>query len=180
MARRPIWLVGMMGAGKSSVGRALAARLELDFADSDGEIERREGVSIGEIFEQRGEAHFRAIESEVIGALAGRGGVVALGGGAAVQPGAIERLAGSGTLVYLRARPETLLERVGSGESRPLLRGLTRKARLDCIVALQQERESSYARSRITIETDQKPLDVVVGEIVERLEGRDRDAGDAN
>lgn len=165
----------MMGAGKSAVGRALAANLSLSFKDTDRLIENRAGCRIGEIFDRKGEAFFRTLESEVIAELSKvAGGVVALGGGAAVQPGAVDRLEQSGTLVYLRARPETLLERIGNGDSRPLLRGLDRGARIERITALQRERGSSYARARIVLDTDGKTIAEIAGEIEERIANLDR------
>ena len=104
-----MWLVGMMGAGKSAVGPALAQRLECDFVDSDAEIEREAGCSIAELFAAEGEPCFRERERAAIEKLAGRPAVVALGGGAPAQPGAGEWLAATGCVVYLRARPETLV-----------------------------------------------------------------------
>jgi shikimate kinase len=175
-ADAPIWLVGMMGVGKSAVGRALAYKLDLPFTDSDGEVERREGLPIREIFDRSGEARFRALESDVIGELATEARVVALGGGAAVQPGAVERLKRSGVLVYLRARPETLLRRIGDASHRPLLRGLDRKALMERIVALQHARESSYAQAEMAVDTDGRSIGDIATEIKERIAGLDRTA----
>src|SRR5690606_21135862 len=138
MADGTIWLVGAMGAGKSAVGPRLAARLGLPFVDADAEIERAAGASIAAIFEREGEASFRARERAAIEAQAGRAAVVALGGGAIAQPGAAERLAATGTVVWLRARPETLAARVGDGAGRPLLASLApdeRRARIAALLA---------------------------------------------
>lgn len=176
IAERPIWLVGMMGAGKSAVGRALAARLSLSFVDSDHEIERREGCPVSEIFDHKGEAFFRAVESEVIGELSKAPGIVALGGGAAVQPGAIERLERSGTLVYLRATAESLFERIGDGESRPLLRGLEPHLRMERIVGLRRERDPSYSRARVVLDTDGKSIAELAQQIVDRIVKLDRES----
>ena len=114
----------MMGAGKSSIGPRLARRLGRRFIDTDAEVERAVGSRVAEIFEREGEPAFRSHEREAIEACCGEAAVVALGGGAIEQPGARERLASTGIVVYLRARPETLLARVGDAGSRPLLRGL--------------------------------------------------------
>ena len=117
-----VYLVGMMGAGKSTVGRLLARRLKLRFLDSDHEIEARCGVKIPLIFEIEGEPGFRARESQVIAELTALEGVVlATGGGAVLAPENRQRLAASGTVVYLRAKPEDLFERVRHDRNRPLL-----------------------------------------------------------
>lgn len=159
----------MMGAGKSSVGRALAARLGREFVDTDAEIEKAAGASVREIFEREGEAGFRARERAAIDALAGRPVVVALGGGAIAQPGAAERLAASGTVVWLRARPETLAARVGDADARPLLRGLGPEARIARIAELAAAREASYRTARIAVDTDELQAEQVARAIAERL-----------
>jgi shikimate kinase len=159
----------MMGAGKSSVGRALAARLGREFVDTDAEIEKAAGASVREIFEREGEAVFRARERAAIDALAGRPVVVALGGGAIAQPGAAERLAASGTVVWLRARPETLAARVGDADARPLLRGLGPEARIARIAELAAAREASYRTARIAVDTDELDAERVAAAIAERL-----------
>ncbi len=162
---RTVWLVGMMGAGKSTVGPALARRLDLPFVDLDAEIERASGRSIPEIFEAQGEDAFRALEVEALERVAGTERVVALGGGALTQPGVRERVAAAGTLVYLRAAPETLLERIGDPEGRPLLAGLGRLEILERISALLAEREPAYLGAAFTVDTDRSS----VGEVVERI-----------
>jgi shikimate kinase len=160
----------MMGAGKSAVGEALARRLGRTFVDADAEVERGAGLSVAEIFEREGEAGFRVRERAALEALAGRPLVVALGGGAIAQPGAAERLLASGTVVWLRARPETLLARVGEGEERPLLRGLGREARLARLGELLQRRELHYARAQIAIDTDDADPEQVAAQLAARLE----------
>jgi shikimate kinase len=159
----------MMGAGKSAVGRALAARLGREFVDSDAEIEKSAGASVREIFEREGEAGFRARERAVIEALAGRPVVVALGGGAIAQPGAAERLAAGGIVVWLRARPATLAARVGDADTRPLLRGLGTEARAARIAELAAAREPSYRTARIAIDTDELDPEQVARAVEERL-----------
>jgi len=165
MARRTIWLVGMMGAGKSAVGRALARRLGRPFYDADAEVEARSGLRVAELFAREGEAGFRRREREAIEALAGRPAVVALGGGAVAQPGARERLAASGRLVWLRARPETLLERVGEAEERPLLAGLGAEARLARLRELLAAREPHYAAADLALETDGREVEALAAEL---------------
>src|SRR5690242_14857892 len=113
--KRPgnLYLVGMMGAGKTTVGRLLARRLKLRFVDSDHEIEKRCGVKVPLIFDIEGETGFRAREAQTIADLAALEGIVlATGGGAVLAKENRERLAERGTVIYLRARPEDLYERV--------------------------------------------------------------------
>jgi 3-dehydroquinate synthase len=172
MRARTIWLVGAMGAGKSAVGARLAARLGLPFVDADAEIERAAGLRVAEIFAREGEAGFRARERAAIEALAGRPAVVALGGGAIAQPGAAERLAATGTVVWLRARPETLAARVGDAADRPLLAGLGPAARLARLAALLAEREPCYATAHVAIDTDGIDAETVAERLAVRLAAR--------
>jgi len=153
-----IWLVGMMGAGKSVLGRRLARRLDRVFIDTDREIERRQGRPVAEIFAHDGEAAFRRLEREAIDAAAERGAIVALGGGAIAQPGMAEHLARHGTVVYLRARPRTLLGRIGDGASRPLLAGLTRAQQLERLETLLAERAPAYETAALTLDVDGQDL----------------------
>ena len=120
-----VLLIGMMGAGKSTVGSILADTLGADFVDSDAEIYARTGRSVPEIWKSDGEAAFRAEEAAALaGALSGeRRCVVGVAGGAVLDPANRDLIRRGGTVVWLRARPETLAGRVGSGEGRPLLEG---------------------------------------------------------
>jgi len=154
VADRTLWLVGMMGAGKSAVGRELARRLGRPFLDTDHEIEAERGLAIAEIFAREGEEAFRALEREMVERLAGRPAVVALGGGALGRSEVRELVCGVGTVVWLRARPETLLARIGSCEERPLLAGLAPPERLERIRALLAAREQDYAQAQVVVETD--------------------------
>jgi shikimate kinase len=155
----------MMGAGKSATGAALAQRLGRDFVDLDAELERSAGREIPEIFEVEGEAGFRARERTAIESVAGKPVVVALGGGAIAEPGMSERLAASGTVVYLRARPETLLERVGDARGRPLLAGLDREQRRVRMRSLLAKREPAYSSASVVIDTDERS----VGDVADSL-----------
>jgi shikimate kinase len=120
-----ILLVGMMGAGKTTVGRLLAERFDCPYVDSDEQVEAATGRTVPELFEVDGEAAFRAAESAALaGALATDGPiVVAVAGGAVLDPANRDRLRRSGTVVWLRAEPATLAGRVGDGVGRPLLDG---------------------------------------------------------
>ena len=166
-----VWLVGMMGAGKSTVGRALAARLGRRFVDTDEEIERASGRAIAEIFAREGEAGFRARELAAVEACRGHGAVVALGGGAVTQPAVRERLRGCGTVVYLRARPETLLARVGDASERPLLAGLDAPGRLARLRELLAQREAAYAGAALAVDVDAARVEDVVETIAAELDG---------
>ena len=165
-----LWLVGLMGAGKSAVGAALAARLGRAFADTDEKITRDAGQSIPEIFAAEGEEGFRSRERAAIDALAGQPLVVALGGGAMAQPGMPERLAETGTVAYLRARVSTLLARVGSGEGRPLLAGLDEDGRRAKLEDLLETRRPAYERAAWVVETDDRDVEAIAGELAARWE----------
>ncbi|MCL4683270.1 3-dehydroquinate synthase [Myxococcota bacterium] len=169
MAQATIWLVGLMGAGKSAVGVRLAARLGLPFADSDAEVERAAGASIAELFAREGEAGFRIRERAAIDALAGRPAVVALGGGAIAEPGAAARLAASGIVIWLRARPATLAARIGSGDDRPLLAGLGFAKRIETLQGLERLREPHYATARFTVDTEARTPDEVAEHVATLL-----------
>jgi shikimate kinase len=170
--RATVWLVGMMGAGKSVVGHVLGERLRCRFIDADAEIERTAGASISEIFEREGEAGFRALERRTLRALAGTPAVVALGGGAIAQKGVAELLKRSGTVVYLRARPETLLDRVGQASERPLLARLDPSQRLDRLRTLLEQRASYYAKASCSVDTDGKSVEEVAAEVERHLNER--------
>lgn len=130
-----IWLVGMMGSGKSTVGAALAELLGWEALDTDTLIERDAGEHIAELWRREGEAAFRAKEAEVIARVAAGDDrrVVSVGGGAVLHPGNRAQIGASGLVVWLRADPATLLSRVGSGAERPALGGDPRAtlARID-------------------------------------------------
>ena len=166
-----IFLVGMMGAGKSTVGRLLARRLKLRFFDSDHEIERRCGVKIPLIFEIEGEAAFRSREAQLIAELSAENAVVlATGGGAVLSAENRRRLAARGTVVYLRARPEDLYERVRHDRNRPLLAAADPPARLRELYA---ERDQLYREiADLVVETGRQGIHALARELLEKLEER--------
>jgi len=164
-----LWLVGMMGAGKSVVGRALAARLGRRFVDTDAAIEAQAGRSVATIFADEGEARFRELEREAVEAVAGRPWVVALGGGAPAQPGLAERLAATGLVVYLRARPETLLGRLGGAPGRPLLAGRDLGGREARLRELLESRRRYYEKADVTVDTDAIDVETAAARVAEQL-----------
>ena len=143
-----IFLVGLMGAGKSTVGRLLARRLSKRFVDTDHEIEKRNGVTIPVIFEIEGEDGFRRREQEVLADLAQEQGLVlSTGGGIVLRPENREALRNHGFVVYLNARPELLAERTKHDRSRPLLNAEDPLARLRQLHAVRDPlyREVAHA-----------------------------------
>lgn len=163
-----IFLVGMMGAGKSTVGRLLARRLKLRFLDCDHEIERRCGVKIPLIFEIEGEPGFRMREEQVLAELATLHGIVlATGGGAVLCAQNRRRLAEHGTVIYLRARPEDLYGRVRHDRNRPLLATRDPLRRLR---ELHAERDPLYASiADLVVDTGRQSVQALARELIARL-----------
>jgi shikimate kinase len=136
--RGNLFLVGLPGAGKSTLGRQLARRLAKSFVDADAELERKLGVTIPTIFEIEGEASFRDREEAVLAELTTLSNVVlATGGGAVLRPANRERLRTNGTVIYLHAMPETLRERTRRSRHRPLLNAADPLARLAELYAVR-------------------------------------------
>lgn len=119
---RHLWLVGMMGSGKTAVAAELASRWNADVIDTDDEVSSRTGCSIAQLWGERGERAFREMESATVRRLAeGPPAVIATGGGAVLDEENVTAMRGSGKVVWLNAAPETLSARVGDGSGRPLL-----------------------------------------------------------
>jgi shikimate kinase len=169
---KPIILVGMMGAGKSTVGRRLATRLNIDFVDSDHELELRCGAPISTIFELEGEASFRKRETLVIVDLLARSSVVVGTGGGAVL-GELNRQAMTdrGTVVYLRAQIADLWHRTKRDKRRPLLRSVDPRKRLEELLDSRRALYESVAHH--TVDTGRQPVDLVVNAIVQKLNLQD-------
>jgi len=159
-----IFLVGPMGAGKSAVGRQLARSMQLQFVDSDDEVEARTGVDIAFIFEKEGEAGFRKREAAVIDELSQREGIVlATGGGAVMDADSRQHLAARGFVVYLRTSVKQQLERTRRGRERPMLASGDRE---DVLRKLLEAREPLYQQiADITVETDRRRVAAVAEEI---------------
>jgi shikimate kinase/3-dehydroquinate synthase len=170
LGRRSIVLVGMMGAGKTSVGKRLALRLGLPFVDADEEIEAGARLTIPEIFERFGEPYFRDGERRVIARLLGDGPkVLATGGGAFLSAETRQRVEESGVSVWLKPEFEAMLRRVRKRSNRPLLRTNDPEATLR---KLLEERSPTYALADVTIESRDGPHDWVVEEVIAGLRRR--------
>jgi len=158
-----------MGAGKSTVGALAAAALGWRFVDVDAEVEQRCGVPVAELFARQGEAAFRRLESELLAeSLAEEGpAVVAVGGGAVLDPANRARMAAAGTVVWLRGRPATLAARVGDGDERPLLRGAGPDGLARRLEELIEERAPLYeALADAVLDVDDRPSESVVTGVV--------------
>lgn len=161
LGARSVVLVGMMGAGKSSIGRRLAARLGLRFIDADHEIERAAGMNIPDIFAKHGEAYFRAGEARVIARLLEEGPQVLATGGGAVMDAHTRALIGTKSVsIWLKAELDVLLKRTKRRNDRPLV---------DHIKDLLPQREPLYAEADITVQSRDEPHETIVDEIVAAL-----------
>ena len=159
--KRSVVLVGMMGAGKSSIGRRLAARLAIPFVDTDTEIENAAGMSIPEIFAKHGEPYFRGGEARVIARLLDSGpSVLATGGGAVMDPHTRELIGEKGISVWLNADLDVLMKRTKRRNDRPLV---------DRLKELMPLREPFYAQSNIVVHSCDEPHETIVDEIVGAL-----------
>jgi shikimate kinase len=166
--KRTVALVGMMGAGKSSIGRRLAAKLGVPFRDADVEIEAAAGCSVSEIFERFGEAEFRQGERRVIGRLLGAAPLVlATGGGAFINEETRAEIKARGFSIWLKAPLDLLVSRVRRRETRPLLKNGDPHEIMGRLLA---EREPIYALADIALDSEEGPHAAVVDRIVAALE----------
>jgi shikimate kinase len=165
--KRSIILVGMMGSGKSSIGRRLALALELPFVDADAAIEEAAGMTIDEMFRTHGEPYFREGEERVIRRLLQNGPqVVSTGGGAVISAQTRAAIAQSGVSIWLDAPVDLLLQRVSRRDNRPLLKTDDPKAVLERLVG---ERAKYYAEANLKYESRDTPHETVVDEILTLL-----------
>jgi shikimate kinase len=161
---RSVVLVGLMGAGKTAVGRLLAEKLSFPFIDADREIETAAGLTISEIFERHGEPFFREREEKVMGRLlSGPPQVIAAGGGAFMSAATRAQIRAAGVSVWLKAEVDLLVKRTAKRNHRPLLAGDDPRAVLERLAA---ERDPTYATADFTIETSEEPADAVAARIV--------------
>lgn len=164
-----IVLIGFMGTGKSTVGKRLAKILDWEFIDTDAAIEELTGCSVTDLFRLHGETRFRSEEALLVKRLSEQKGcIIATGGGTVLNPENWELLAEHGILVQLYATVETILERVGARpNTRPLLKGSR-----EMIEALWEARQETYAKAHMVVDTTEKDIEEVAGEILVRLEGK--------
>jgi shikimate kinase len=161
LGRRSIVLVGMMGAGKSSVGRRMAARLGLNFVDADTEIESAAGMTIPEIFSKHGEDYFRAGEARVIARILDNGPqVLATGGGAVMNQATGDLIRIKGISIWLKADVDVLIKRTKRRNDRPLV---------EKIKELLPVREPVYAQSDIIVQSRDEPHENIVDEVIAQL-----------
>jgi shikimate kinase len=167
LGARSLVMVGLMGCGKSAVGRRLAARVGLPFVDADEEIERVAQKSINEIFTDHGEAFFRDREAKVIARLLDSGPqVLATGGGAFMTPETRAKVRESGISIWLRADLPVLMRRVLKRDTRPLLKTADPEA---VMKSLMESRYPIYAEADITVESREVPHEVMVADVIMAL-----------
>jgi shikimate kinase len=170
LGARSLVLVGMMGAGKSSIGRKLAQRLNLPFVDADAEIERAAGMNISDIFAKHGEPYFRAGEARVITRLLDSGPqVMATGGGAFMHPQSREAIRAKGISVWLKADFDVLMKRIKRRNDRPLLKT---EDPGETLRRLMDERDPVYAEADVTIHSRDVPHEMIIAEIISAVTPR--------
>src|ERR1700733_8501913 len=170
LGTRSIVLVGMMGAGKSTIGRRLSARLRLPFLDADIEIETAAGMSIPDIFETRGEPDFRDGEARVIARLLDSGpGVLATGGGAFMREGTRNRIRDKAISIWLKVDADIIMRRVKRRADRPLLQTADPEATVGRLIS---EREPTYQHADLMVWSRDVPHEKIVEECIEALYGR--------
>jgi shikimate kinase len=169
LGTRSVVLVGMMGVGKSTIGRRLSSRLRLPFVDADMEIEAAAGMSIPDIFETHGEPYFRDGEARVIARLIDNGpGVLATGGGAFMREETRNRIHDKAVSIWLKADADTIMRRVKRRVDRPLLQTADPAATVGRLIA---EREPVYQRANLTIWSREVPHEKIVDECIDALHG---------
>lgn len=167
LGARPIVLVGMMGVGKTAIGKRLAARLHLPFVDADHEIEAAAGMTIAEIFAEHGEPYFRDGEARVLARLLDAGPcVLATGGGAYMRAETRERVRAKGIALWLKAEADVILKRVRRRNDRPLLQTGDQAATIARLIA---ERYPVYAEADITVMSLDEPHERIVQDCMDAL-----------
>ena len=165
MGNGHIFLIGFMGAGKSSAARAIRNKYGMDYIEMDQQIEDEAGMSVSEIFKRIGEEEFRRMETELIRSLADKEFlVISCGGGVPVRKENVEEMRRQGTVVYLTASPETVFERVRGRHHRPLLEG---NMNVDYISGLMDKRREAYeAAADVRVSTEGKTVREIADEIM--------------
>ena len=165
---RSIFLIGFMGAGKSTIARALQRELGFPLIEMDERIVKEQGMSINDIFAQYGEDHFRDIESQLIVDIGKEEpSIVSCGGGVVVRPQNMQNMKEIGRIVFLKATPETIYERVKNSTDRPILNG---HMNVEYIAELMEKRRALYeVAADITIQTDGKTREQICEEIIGKM-----------
>jgi shikimate kinase len=167
LGSRSVVFVGLMGAGKTAIGRKVATMLGLPFTDSDHEIESVSRMTIPDLFERYGEAEFRSLEQRVIVRVLESGPqILSTGGGAFMNAQTRDAIASYGLSVWLKADVDTLLDRVSKKQNRPLLKNADPRAVLERLMA---ERYPVYALANVTVPTRDERKEVIAGEVIEAL-----------
>ena len=167
---KTVYLIGYMGSGKTTLGRAYALAEGCSFIDLDDFIEKSEGMSISEIFAQRGEDYFRKIESQALREISSKGGLIALGGGTPCHAGNMEYMNKHGLTIRLRASLPVLLRRLGEArEQRPLIAGSSDQELRSIVLKGLAEREPHYGKAKIDFNSDELESEEQVARSVARL-----------
>ncbi len=176
--KKHIYFTGFMGAGKSRVGRTLAAHWNWPYFDTDKVIEEETGLSVMDIFDQQGEAAFRAMETQTIRRLSAEAypSIISLGGGATMTPENLKIIQETGLVIYIKSSPEYILQRVSHTNKRPLLKvdreQPFKEALLQKIVTLLKEREPTYAQADIVVERDGLEPEAIVTILEKKLKAK--------
>lgn len=166
-----IILIGYMGCGKTSLGKKLSYKERIALLDTDKMIEQKQGMTVSEIFDEKGEGAFRVMETECLKEIMGyfEKYVISVGGGLPVKEENRELLKELGSVVYLRAKPDTIYERLKNDTSRPLLRGDDPKGKIESMI---KQRGPVYELAAdCIVDVDEKGYEVITGEILEALKG---------
>lgn len=166
-----IILIGYMGCGKTSLGKKLSYKERIALLDTDKMIEQKQGMTVSEIFDEKGEGAFRVMETECLKEIMGYSEkyVISVGGGLPVKEENRELLKELGSVVYLRAKPDTIYERLKNDTSRPLLRGDDPKGKIESMI---KQRDPVYELAAdCIVDVDEKGYEVIIGEILEALKG---------
>lgn len=167
---QPLFLCGMMGSGKSTIGEKLAQKLRVPFHDLDNLIEKKSGNSIPDIFEKEGEERFREIEKDLIIQFSQTAeGVIALGGGTLQNQQIIDHIKLNGWLVYLDCKPDTLYNRLKDSSNRPMISSLRKENLKLKISALLNDRVKFYEQAHFSVECSDRDIDEILEELIQKL-----------
>lgn len=166
--KKNIYLIGFMGVGKSTIGKLLAEKMDVELVEMDEQIEQEQGITIKEMFEKYGETYFRDLESALISNIAKQeGAVVSCGGGVVLREENVEKMKESGKIIFLTATAETIYHRVSGSTNRPILNG---NMNVEFIESLMEKRRDCYeSAADVIVETDHKDFESIVKEILKQM-----------